>query len=454
MVEGRHRASRGGSGGSSRRRIANEQRLTALGEAVDAKNGVSRPAKRRGRSRLTRNLIIGAVSVFVVIALLLGGGYLYANWRFSQIHKITVASEVKPISGAPFNILSVGSDSRQGLTGLAAAQSGATTGQASGQRSDVVKVIHVDPQAGTISILSIPRDTMVTLLANQSLYGKFNRVNVNFAKGPSLVAQTITANFGIPINNTIVVSFSGLINAAIAVGGVYLDFPYPAHDTYSGLRIRHAGCQLVSGFQALAVARSRHYYYAPKGNPPWPKNGANMSDAQLARAGWYYDPTSDFGRIKRQDAFLNALISRAKGLYNPITINAFLSKIPQGITIDSNFSLNELIGLALKFHGISTKSIHYYTLPTSPGVAPNVGDVLFTNQPVAQRMLVTIFGSQLRAPTNPPPNTRLQTPMPPVIPVTTPPSTTSSVKSKHVATTTTTLPVDQNDFFDPVPCSK
>ena len=109
-------------------------------------------------------------------------------------------------------------------------------------------------------MLSIPRDTVVTLLANQSLYGKFNRINVNFGNGPSLLAQTITANFGIPINQ-IVGELRGLINAADAIGGVYLDFPYPSWDPYSGLRILHPGCQLVEGFQALAVVRSRHFYY-------------------------------------------------------------------------------------------------------------------------------------------------------------------------------------------------
>jgi anionic cell wall polymer biosynthesis LytR-Cps2A-Psr (LCP) family protein len=51
-------------------------------------------------------------------------------------------------------------------------------------------------------MLSIPRDTMVTLLANQSLYGNYNRINVNYANGPSLLVQTITANFGIPINTS------------------------------------------------------------------------------------------------------------------------------------------------------------------------------------------------------------------------------------------------------------
>jgi len=439
MADGRDGASGGRAeraAEAKRRALANEQRLVALGDAVDGREGVVRkPRRARGSRRRRIAIIVGVVAVALIVALL-GGGYLYANWRFSQIKKIQVSGEVKPISGQPFNILSIGSDSRAGLTGAVAAQTGASTGSVSGQRSDVVKIIHVDPAKGTLSMLSIPRDTMTTLLANTAIYGKFNRINVNFGSGPSLLAQTITANFGIPIANTIVVSFGGLINAAQAIGGVYLDFPYPAKDPYSGLNIRHPGCQLVTGFQALAVARSRHFY--------WYQNGI-----------WNYDGTSDFGRIDRQNAFLRAMLSRAKGLYNPLTINSFLSKIPQGVTLDSNFSLNELIGLALRFHGLNPASIQTYTLPTTSAVAANVGDVLFVNQPLAQEMLVNIFGSQLIAPTNPPPNSLLQTPMPPVVTTTTTvPGTTSSVKTTHKATTTTTLnPSAQVPYFDPVPCT-
>ena len=317
-----------------------------------------------------------------------------------------------------------------------AAETGASTGQVSGQRSDVVKIIHFNPAKGTISMLSIPRDTMRTLLANQSLYGNFNRINVNFSNGPSLLARTITANFDIPIANTIVVSFAGLINAAEAIGGAYLDFPFPARDPFSGLNIRHAGCQLVTGFESLAVARSRHYY--------WYQNGQ-----------WNYDGTSDFGRIDRQNVFLRSMLSRAKNLYNPLTINAFFSKIPQGITLDSNFTLNGLIGLATRFHGLNPASITTYTLPTIGGTLSNLGDVLFVQQPAAQQMLVNIFGSELRSPASPPPNALLQTPMPPVVSatvITTAPSTVSSTPSAPSATTVN--PTAQVPYFDPVPCTQ
>src|SRR5665213_2716106 len=236
-----------GRGSVSKRDLANQHRLMALGDAVDQQSGTKgkrrKPRKTR-RRRVGRNFATAGIVVVVLIAGVVGGVYFYANWRFDQIHRITVVGEgPKPISGKPFNILMIGSDSRAGLRGLVAQQAGASSGSVDGERSDSVKIVHVDPDAGTIAIVSIPRDTMVTLLANQSLYGKYNRINVNFGKGPSLVAQTITANFGITINQTIVVSFAGLINAADALGGVYLDFRYPSWDPESGLRILHPGCQ-------------------------------------------------------------------------------------------------------------------------------------------------------------------------------------------------------------------
>jgi LCP family protein required for cell wall assembly len=444
----------------SRRDLANQDRLLALGDAVEGREGVKR--RHKSKRRVGRRVAIGFVVLVVLVAAVVGGSYLYANWRFDKIHKITVSGEVPPTSGQPFNILLIGSDSRAGLTGLLARQTGATSDTVDGQRSDSVKIVHVDPSAGTINMISIPRDTMVTLLANQTLYGKFNRINVNFGNGPSLLAQTITANFGIKINQTVVVSFAGLINAADAVGGVYLYFRYPSWDPYSGLRILHPGCQIVTGFQALALSRSRHFYYNvdhAKVFPPviWGSTDSGADD--LYNAGWMYDPTSDFGRIDRQDAFLRALIARAKKLYNPFTLNSFLSKLPQGIALDQNFSLNELIGLAERFHGINPNSVQTWTLPTYAADNADLGDVLYVDQPATQQMLVDIFGNTLAAPADPPPNEAGQTPQPPVVTTTTTPSATTATTAKSgkhhsVATTTTTNPTLVSvPNYDPVPCN-
>jgi hypothetical protein len=148
------------------------------------------------------------------------------------------------------------------------------------------------------------------------------------------------------------------------------------------------------------------------------------------------------------------MVDQAKTLYNPLTINSFLSKLPQGVTLDSNFSLHELIGLAVRFHSINANAIQTYTLPTVAADNSSLGDVLFVNQPTAQQMFVQIFGSELTAPKDPPPNVALQTPPPPVVATTTSTSTTTlaSTKKKSPPTTTTTNPTLAQPNFDPRPC--
>ncbi len=461
MVDGRHIEPNGSRRQeNAKRKLANEQRLVALGEAVDRKNGIERKPKRTssgssggGPIVTKRRAAIAAIVVAGLFVGLFGGGYIYAKLKFNSIPKIDVAGELPVISGDPFNILEIGSDSRAGLSGAVAAQAGAV----SGQRSDSVKVMHVDPGKGTISVISIPRDLMVSLVENQSMYGTYNRINVSFASGPSLLARTITANFGIPINYVVTVSFQGLINAATAIGGVYLNFPYPSADPYSGLRIHHAGCQLVTGFQTLAVSRSRHFYYNTRGIWNWPGN--NASNSTLRALGWVYDGSSDFGRINRQNAFMEAFISRAKGLYNPLTINKLLSKIPEGIQLDSKFSFNELVGLAVKFHKFNTANLNTYTIPNTSAVVRLGGipqDVLILQEPQAQQMLTTMFGSQLMKPSSPPPGANLQPLVIPTITVPTTSVTTTTVikkKTKHSPITTTTNPTQSVPYFDPKPCT-
>ena len=100
---------------------------------------------------------------------------------------------------------------------------------------------------------------------DNSQFGTYNRINSSYNSGANQLVKTITANFGIPINHVVQVDFSGFQDAVNALGGIYLDFPYPAKDSYSGLNITTPGCQLLNGAQALAVARARHYEYYANG---------------------------------------------------------------------------------------------------------------------------------------------------------------------------------------------
>ena len=422
-------------GGDDAGPVANESGLRALGTRIDeAKSKGGKGRRRSGKPKWStgKKVLVGASAVVFLVVAIAGGGYAYLWYRYNQINKMHISDEVAVQGGGPFTILVIGSDSRAGNTGQAV-QSFGSASQVTGQRSDVVQLWRVTPSTKTIQIVSIPRDTVASMLApDDTQYGTYNRINVSYNTGANQLVKTITANFGIPINHVVQVDFSGFQNGVNALGGIYMDFPYPAKDALSGLNITTPGCQLLNGSQALAVARSRHYN--------WYENGY-----------WHYDGTSDFGRIQRQDAFLKAMMSSAKSKVDPLTINAFIGSIHEGITIDDGFGLNELIGLALTYHSYDPGNLQGQTLPTVPANAfGSLGSVLTVDQPAAQQMLVNIFGSSLVTPTNPPPGANGNPDPPPTVtPTTAPPAAATPVHAAATTTPTTAPPPSYN----PVPCT-
>jgi LCP family protein required for cell wall assembly len=422
------RQMRGGEG-----RVANESGLRALGARInDARTTHTR---RSGKPKWSakKKILTGVTAFVVLVVVVVGGGYAYLWYRYDQIQKLDISNEVDVANGAPFTVLVIGSDTRVGES-ASAAQAFGSSSQVTGQRSDVVQLWRVTPSAKTIQVVSIPRDTVVSMLApDTTQFGTYNRINSSYNTGANQLVKTITANFGITINHVVEVDFSGFESTVNALGGIYMDFPYPAKDAYSGLDITTPGCQLLNGTEALAVARSRHYYYYANGY-------------------WNYDGSSDFGRIQRQDAFLKALISSAKSKVNPLTVNAFLGSLHEGIQFDNRLGFNELIGLALNYHSYNPAALQGQTLPTVASSAfPSLGDVLTIDQPAAQQMLVNVFGSSLVNPTNPPPDVNgVPTPPPTVTPTTTPPAASAGTGAAAPASTT---PSTTPPSFDPIPCT-
>ena len=422
-------------GGGDQGKVANEQGLRDLGARISSA-GPSK-LRRSGKPKWStgKKTVVALVAVVVLAAAGIGGGYAYLWYRYGQIPKIHVANEVGE-NGGPFTVLVIGSDTRVGES-AAGVQAFGSAQQVTGQRSDVVQLWRVNPSTKQIAIMSIPRDTVVTMLPpNDQQYGTYNRINSSYNSGANQLVKTITANFGIPINHVVQVDFSGFQNGVNALGGVYMDFPYPAKDAYSGLDITTPGCQLLKGAQALGVARSRHYEYYQNGY-------------------WHYDGTSDFGRIQRQDVFIKAMMSAAKSKVNPFTVNAFIGSIHEGITIDDGFGFNELIGLAVTYHSFDPAQLAGETMPTvSSGAFPGLGSVLTVNQPATQQMLVNIFGSSLQSPTNPPPDVDGVPHPPPTVTPTTVTPTTASSGTKTVANGATTTPTTTPPpSFDPTTCS-
>ena len=409
--------------------VANESGLRGLGARIDSDRAKPKGVRRSGKPKWSKRkkVVLGLCACVLLIVAVGGGSYAYLWYRYDQINKVHISDEVAAADGAPFTVLVIGSDSRVG--------EGSAFGSASvvtGQRSDVVQLWRVTPSTKQIQILSIPRDTVISMLGSDvSQFGTYNRINSAYNSGANQLVQTITANFGIPINHVVQVDFAGFQDSVNALGGIYLNFAYPAKDAFSGLNITTPGCQLLNGTQALAVARSRHYYYYEDGE-------------------WQYDGTSDFGRIERQDAFLKAMITAAKSKVSPLTVNAFIGSIHEGVIIDDGFGFNELIGLALAYHSFDPSNLQTQTLPTDNSDAfSGLGDVLTVDQPAAQQMLVNIFGSSLIAPTNPPPDANGYPEAPPPVTATTA-APASPGSSTPVATTPTTVPPPS---FDPTPCS-
>jgi LCP family protein required for cell wall assembly len=341
----------------------------------------SRRRPRRRRSAGERVLKIAAIFVAVVLVVA-GGVYGYLRYRLGQVKSINCATCAAVADGAPYNVLLVGSDSRVGNTGSASRAFGSAS-QVGGQRSDTIKILHVDPTSGTARLLSIPRDTYVALsdMPSGSGLATDNKINTAFNDGPGPLVQTIESTFGIPIAHFVIVDFSGVIDLVNSVGGIKLDFPYPVRDNdngnnNSGLNIPQAGCQTLNGNMALALARSRYYEYEER--PGY----------------WVYDPSSDLGRIQRQNTIIEAVINKAKSSYNPLTINAFLGSIVHDIAKDNGMSSGAMLALAQRYHAFSGSSLQTFTLPTTGGYSSVAGDVEVVQEPAAQQVITQFLSSQ------------------------------------------------------------
>jgi LCP family protein required for cell wall assembly len=342
------------------------------------------PPRRRTRGHRPRSeRILKVAIIFVVVILVLGGGvYGYLRYRFGQIKSIACTTCVAVANGQPYNVLIVGSDSRAGDSGAAARAFG-TSSQVAGQRSDTIKILHIDPSSGTAKLLSIPRDTYVSMsdVPVSSGLATDNKINTAFNDGPGPLIQTIENTFGIPIAHFVIVDFNGVIDLVNSVGGINLNFPYPVRDNddgnnNSGLNITHAGCQTLNGTMALALARSRYYQYEER--PGY----------------WVYDPSSDLGRIQRQNTIIEAVIDKAKSSYNPLTVNAFIGSIVHDITKDNGMSSDMMISLAQRYHAFSGSSLQTFTVPTAGAYSGVAGDVEVVQEPAALEVITRFLGTQ------------------------------------------------------------
>src|SRR5215207_5296520 len=288
-----------------------------------------RPARPPVRPKVSarvyrRRRIAAALAALLVLGLVLAaGGWGYTAFRFGQISSVHVPGLGKAPSDGSVNLLVVGSDTRQGLRD-------GGFGDAAGQRSDVIIVVHLVPAARHAAVLSIPRDLYVPIAGT----GGSAKINSAFNHGPGQLVQTIQQSFGIPIHHYLLVNFDGFREVVDALGGVTLSFPRPVRDSNdghneSGLNVPRTGCQRLGGNQAL-----------------------------------------DLGRIRRQQTMLRVLAANAVGrnLANPIRANALVGSVVRSLTKDDQLTIRRSVALARQFRSFDPAHLTTLTLPIDRAV--------------------------------------------------------------------------------------
>ncbi len=351
-----------------------------------------RADERAHRSRRRKKvLLISASSLLGFVVLIAGAAAGYLWYENQRIHRV----QVKHLSGVETsgaqkdvqNILLIGSTTRCGLK-----QQNPVFGLCSegvnGVNSDVVMILHLDPDHNRAAILSIPRDTIVPNAREDGL----NKIDAALGDpaGPSQLIAAITEDFGIPIQHYVELNFDSFQGVVQALGGLKMYFPMPLYDLESDLHVPNAGCIALNGFQALAVVRARHLQYQP------------ASDAGVAHYAWPYDPQSDLSRIRRDHEFLRVMASAVahRGLGNFVTDIQLINSLAGNLAVDNGFSASAMASLVLQFHGVDPNAVPQYTLPVvedSQGYyyrGGGYGDVVFPVQPEDAQVVSEFLGNK------------------------------------------------------------
>jgi LCP family protein required for cell wall assembly len=328
-------------------------------------------ASRSSRTWLQRLAIATGVLLTVVcVAAATGVGYVY--WITGQFLRADLALD-SASSREPRNYLVIGSDSRDNVDPNDP-NAGAILGpgEPAGKRSDTILLVRIDPVAGTVKMLSFPRDLWIPMADT----GQNDRINSAYGRGRQVLVDTIRKDFGVEVNNYIEVDFAGFKGLVDAIGGVPMYFDTPMRDTHTGLDIPTAGCVNLDPDQALAFARSRYLEF------------------QNSRGRWEADGTSDLGRITRQQFFVRKALSKALaiGVSDLGTFTRLLNVAKDSVTIDQTLDRGDLFNLVQRFKELQPSDIESFSLPVTNHTTNGGASVLLLDQAAAQPVLDVFRG--------------------------------------------------------------
>lgn len=222
----------------------------------------------RSRRRWWRIAAVVALIALVGYPLLLG----ITAWRNLGRTDSLPTSSAADSPGTTY--LVVGSDSRENLTKEQRKKLG--TGSVAGRRTDTIMLLHVPDGGGPNVLLSIPRDSYVTIPGK----GK-NKINAAYAfGGEKLLVKTVEQATGLKIDTFVETGLGGFADVVDAVGGVEVCVKHALNDEKAHINVKK-GCQTMDGKTALGYARAR-----------------------------YSDPRGDLGRVERQRQVLAAIAKK------------------------------------------------------------------------------------------------------------------------------------------------
>lgn len=196
---------------------------------------------------------------------------------------------------------------------------------ADGQRTDTIMVGAFDAANNSISIVSVPRDTMINVDWNTK------KINSSYSVGGSerLITE-LKRILGFTVDFYAVIDMEAFVAVVDEIDGVDFDVPERMYkdDPYIDLQ---PGLQTLNGQQALQLVRYRDY------------------------------PMGDIARVEVQQSFIKALASQTLKASNILKISSFASIFKE--YVDTDLSTGNLIWLGSKLLSIDTEDISFYTLP-------------------------------------------------------------------------------------------
>jgi LCP family protein required for cell wall assembly len=315
--------------------------------------------------------IITSLSVGVV--LISAFSWLGLGQVSGAIDRVDVFGTLKSRPDKPskaLNYLVVGADTRAGLTKeqLKLLRVGSTA-SAAGSRSDTMLLVHISKARDKATIISIPRDSLVTIPEHASSIDKTltipaaqGKMNSAFAWGGApLLIQTLEAESGVRIDHYIEIGFAGFAGMVDALGGIEVCTKKDINDPGSHL-VLAAGVHTLDGVESLKYVRTRDF-----------------------------DGMGDLGRMQRQQQFVGAIIRKVTStgvLLNPIKLLNFFNSAIATIKTDSELNQSDLLTLAKQMKNLSPSKMRTLTIPLGNANArvPGLGSVVTWDEVLAPEL--------------------------------------------------------------------